>query len=250
MRAARRLALALVAAAGWTSPAAASDADEVPAFLRRPLRPVPGESGLDARDEDDPLPELMKQVQVGGSDEEGSFVSIEVPDHQAPPADAPSPPPARGGAAAPDSPAPEAAAPAQPARSEADPCEDLRAALREREAYLRRVAAEREAFAWVEDPKDAQALRLLQSMRRCAEHPTDEDCQPPPIERRLEELEPPRHTFERWPTELNADGKAPDEIPHDPVTLDLLHRLRRCEERRDPQPLLRSRPLDRGPHGR
>jgi len=242
MRAGWRLGLALVAGC-WLAPAAASDADEVPAFLRRPLRPGPDEAPMDPAHEEDPLPKLMERVQVGGSDDEGSFFSIQIEDDiqiledeesaSAAATDVPSPPSEPG-----PPPAAEAEAPAEPIQPE-DPCEDLRAALREREAYLRRVAAERDSFAWVEDPKDAQALRLLQSMRRCAAHPTDEDCQPPPIERRLEELEPPRHTYERWPSELAADGKSPEEIPHDPVTLDLLHRLRRCEERKDPQPLLR-----------
>lgn len=246
MRAGRRLALLVLASLGMAGPAGASDADEVPAFLRHPLRPV--ETPEAAEGEEDPLPEFMKRVRVGGDDSEGSFLSIQTSDEEdeAPQEDT------QAEAAIVPSPPPEPAAPPAEAEAEAqDPCAPLREALRAREAYLRRVAAERDAFGWVEDPQDAQALRLLQSLRRCAEHPDDEDCRPPPMERRLEELEPPRHVYERWPSELEAEGKEPDEIPHDPMTLDLLHRLKACESRQDPQPLLRrgsrSSPLDRVP---
>lgn len=121
----------------------------------------------------------------------------------------------------------------------ADGCASIRAAIDARRDYLRRLAAERDTFGWVEDAEDAEALRLLQGLRRCAEHPDDEDCTPPPIERKLEDLEPPRHAYERWPSELEAGDKAPDEIPHDPKILDLLARLARCEAKKDPQPLLR-----------
>ena len=132
---------------------------------------------------------------------------------------------------------PDAAAPAP---SEEDPCAELREAIEKRQDYLRRVAAERDAFGWVENPEDAQALRLLQGLRRCAEHPDDEDCRPPPIEVRLEDLEIPRHVYERRPSELEAGDKLPDEVPHDPRVLDLLRRLELCEARKNPQPLLRS----------
>jgi hypothetical protein len=243
MRAGRLLLLSLLGSIGMAGPARASDADEVPAFLRRPIRTVEeAEETAPADSEEDPLRELMKRVRVGGEESEGSFFSIQTGDEsiqtgdedpaedEAPreiaqeeesvpyPDPVPAPPPAE--------------------RPAEDPCGELRTALREREDYLRRVAAERDAYAWVENPRDAQALRLLQSLRRCAEHPEDEDCRPPPIERRLEELEPPRHVYERWPSELEAEGKEPDAVPHDPVTLDLLHRLEQCERRRNPQPLL------------
>lgn len=137
--------------------------------------------------------------------------------------------------AAKDEPTPPVDPPAAPE----DPCAPLREAMEDRKDYLRRLAAERDAFGWVEDPADAQALRLLQGMRRCAEHPDDEDCKPPPIEMRLEDLELPRHVYERRPDELDAGDKEPDEVPHDPKILDLLHRLRACEAGKNPQPLLR-----------
>ncbi|HLV60124.1 MAG TPA: hypothetical protein VKY51_01840 [Fredinandcohnia sp.] len=134
---------------------------------------------------------------------------------------------------------------------DADPCAEIRRAIEKRQDYLRRLAAERDAFAWVENAEDAQALRQLMSLQRCAEHPDDEDCIPPPIEVRLEDLEIPRHVVERRPEELEATGKDPDEAPHDPKILDLLRRLEACERRveDDPQPLLRPRPAYR-PGGR
>lgn len=147
---------------------------------------------------------------------------------------------------------PQEAGAAEPAlEKEADPCASIRAAIEKRKDYLRRVAAERDSFGWVENHEDAQALRLLQGLRRCAEHPEDEDCKPPPIEQKLEDLEPPRHVYERWPSDLDADGKEPDEIPHDPKVLGLLKELEQCEARKTPQPLLRPRvhprtSLDRG----
>lgn len=119
-----------------------------------------------------------------------------------------------------------------------DPCAHLREAIEKREDYLRRLAAERDTFGWVEDSEDAQALRLLQGLRRCAEFPDDEDCKPPPIEMRLEDLEPPRHTYERRPGDLDAGEKLPDDVPHDPKVLDLMQKLRACELARSPQPLL------------
>lgn len=119
-----------------------------------------------------------------------------------------------------------------------DPCREWEEAIEERKAFLRRVAGERDAFAWVESSEDAHALRLLQSLRRCVEHPDDEDCKPPPIEVRLEEAEPPRHQFERWPGDLSAEGKEPDQVPHDPRVLHLLQQLEACRRKVSPQPLL------------
>src|SRR5690606_33770436 len=58
---------------------------------------------------------------------------------------------------------------------DAEPCAEIRRAIEKRQDYLRRLAAERDAFAWVENAEDAQALRQLMSLQRCAEHPDDED---------------------------------------------------------------------------
>lgn len=123
-----------------------------------------------------------------------------------------------------------------------DPCAPLRRQLERRQDYLRRTAAERDAFGYVESDEDAQALRLLQGLRRCADHPDDADCLPPALERDISELEQPAHRIHRRPHELNAEGKLPDEIPHDPLVLDLLHELQRCERRTVAQPLLQPKP--------
>ncbi|HEY0839254.1 MAG TPA: hypothetical protein VGD74_03640 [Vulgatibacter sp.] len=122
-----------------------------------------------------------------------------------------------------------------------DACAHLEDEIDARMAYLRRVAAERDTFAWVESDEDATALRLLAAMRRCAEFPDDEDCRPPAMEVRLQDVEPPRHQYERWPTDLEAEHKDPDEVPNDPGIRELHHQLDLCRRRQSPQPL-----LDRG----
>lgn len=141
-------------------------------------------------------------------------------------------------AAADDGDAAAASDDADAATAADDPCAPLRRLLEKRKDYLRRVAAERDAFGYVESADDAAALRLLQGLRRCAEHPDDEDCRPRPLEVDLSELEAPPHRIHRSPSELDAEGKHPDEIPHDPVVLDLLHQLRACERETVAQPLL------------
>lgn len=133
----------------------------------------------------------------------------------------------------------EAEAPPQAA----DPCGHVLVRIEERRAYLERIAAERDAFAWVESSADAEALRLLQGLRRCQEHPDDEDCHPPPIERDLRDLEPPRHQYERWPSELVVEGGAGEAVIHDPGLLQLHDELQKCRRAASPQPL-----LDRSSH--
>lgn len=137
-----------------------------------------------------------------------------------------------------DAPPPEGVEPRGQTEKE-DGCAPIREAIEKRQDYLHRLAAERNAFAWMENSKDAEALRLLQAMRRCEAYPDDEDCKPPPIEQRLEDLEPPRHVYERWPSELEVGEKEPDELDHDPKILDLRRKLERCEAERSPKPLLR-----------
>lgn len=189
----------------------------------------------------------MAQVQVGGDGGAGSFASIQVE----PPA-APEPPPeAPASDLWPDSTLEEAIEweAAQEAPRDLpldvgvdgtdDPCAHLERLLQKRQAYLARVASERDTFGWVDDPADAEALRLLQGLRRCQEFPDDEDCKAPPIERDLRDLEPPPHQFERWPTELVVEEGAEDRVVHDPQSLDLLHRIRSCRRAATPQPLLR-----------
>jgi len=213
---------------------AAGDAPTSP--LAAPPSPAPRLGGAG----DDSLDALMRQVRLedDGSEEEGSFASVVDAD---PPPSLPRP--------APFPPAPsepgaigrsvdgEAAAAPEPA-VEAEPCADLRAGLDARMDYLRRVAVERDSFAYVENEADATALRLLAAMRRCAEHPEDEDCQAPPMEVELREVEPPRHQFEVWPTDLEAEHKDPDDVPQDPGIRELLHQLEACRRRHTPQPLL------------
>src|SRR5690606_11852165 len=81
MRAGRLLLLSLLGSIGMAGPARASDADEVPAFLRRPIRTVEeAEETAPADSEEDPLRELMKRVRVGGEESEGSFFSIQTGD--------------------------------------------------------------------------------------------------------------------------------------------------------------------------
>ncbi len=128
--------------------------------------------------------------------------------------------------------------------AEDDRCASIRASIAQRKAYLQRIGAERDSFSYVEDAGDASALRLLQGLRRCAEYPDDEDCQPRPIEVDVSALEPPRHQFEVRPSDLEAEFKAPDDVPQDPQIRELLHQLSRCELDQRPQPLLdrRSRP--------
>ena len=78
-------------------------------------------------------------------------------------------------------------------------------------------------------------------MRRCAEHPEDEDCRAPPIEQDVSALEPETHTYERQPGELEAEKKQPDEMVHDPRELALLRQLQQCERAKVRQPLLDKR---------
>jgi murein DD-endopeptidase MepM/ murein hydrolase activator NlpD len=121
-----------------------------------------------------------------------------------------------------DGPAPRTAAP--------DPCAELRARLAERKDWLARTAAERNTLAHVTDPEDFAALLQLRTMQRCAEHPSDPDCAPPPIEVDVAELQVPLSQVSREPGELALDDRSPDEMPHDPVVRDLENRLRRCAE--------------------
>ncbi|HWV39074.1 MAG TPA: hypothetical protein VN033_11450 [Vulgatibacter sp.] len=186
---------------------------------------------------DESLEALMRQVRIEeeGSEEEGSFASIVDAD---PPAS-----PDRGGPADDEAAGALRSARGEPAR-ETEPagetarCADLVARIDARMDYLRRVAAERDSFAYVEDEADANALRLLAAMRRCVEHPDDEDCRAPPMEVELRDVEPPRHQFEVWPTDLEAEHRDPDEVPQDPGIRELLHQLEACRRRHTPQPLL------------
>lgn len=191
-------------------------------------------------DGDDSLDSLMRQVRLedDGSEEEGSFASVVDAD---PPATAPLPPwtaePGLPGGAIGRKVDGEAAGATEPA-GKAEPCADLLARIDARQDFLRRVAVERDSFAYVENEADATALRLLAAMRRCAEHPGDEDCQAPAMEVDLRDVEPPRHQFEVWPTDLEAEHKDPDEVPQDPQIRELQHQLEACRRRHTPQPLL------------
>ncbi|AKU89959.1 hypothetical protein [Vulgatibacter incomptus] len=243
--------------------------DELPSFLvRDPAKPVlaadatgfsgrPEEYGRidaavteegharpDAVRPEPSLSDLMAKVRVilPGEEEEGSFASVVDGDDGQPAAALPRPrepaAPSRNESEAelPDDEALDPDIEAAPAPDDA--CAPLRDALVRRQEYLRRVAAERDTFGYVENAEDASALRLLQGLRRCADHPDDEDCRQKPIEVDVRDLEPPRHQYERWPSELEAEKKAPDEVPHDPQILELLHELRQCERKLSAQPLL------------
>lgn len=224
--------------------------DEVPAFLQQGRgagsfedQPASAQVGSGASPQDPELADeslgaLMARVRFEeGGEDEGSFASVIAGGEPVPPR------------AAPPSASPErdetqdASEALYHVREDlpvggADPCAEHREAIATRKAYLLRIAQERDSFAYVEDAEDAVALRLLQSLRRCAEHPEDEDCEQPPIEVELRALEPPRHTFESWPTDLEAERKDPNEVAHDPVVRDLLYRLRDCERKEKAQPLL------------
>ncbi len=188
------------------------------------------------------LRELMRGVSVGGVDEGESWAFIgggtetQAPAAEAAPSEAA---PAAVVAAAPDTEAPaaEAAAPAA-APEETDACAPLRRLLDKRKNFIRRTAAERDTFGYVESEEDVAALRLLQGLHRCAQHPDDEDCRQRPIEVDINDLVVPSHQIERDPSDLNAEGRTPDEIPHDPQVLELLHQLEQCERREVVQPLL------------
>jgi murein DD-endopeptidase MepM/ murein hydrolase activator NlpD len=110
-----------------------------------------------------------------------------------------------------------------------DPCAELRARLAERKDWLARTAAERNTLAHVTDPEDFAALLQLRTLQRCAEHPTDPDCAPPPIEVDVNELQVPLARVSREPGELAVDDRDPDDLPHDPVVRDLARQLRKCE---------------------
>lgn len=250
--------------------------DEVPAFLRGaapppdaapapddpPVPDLPVEVELDeapaaawaaeeAPQREPTLAELMRAVTVEGEDapggDEESWAFIGGGDAPEAETEAEAPPPVEPAAAAEeeaavvleleDAPGDDTVAIADPAPA-ADPCAPLRRLLARRNDYVRRAAAERDAFGYVENEDDIAALRLLQGLRRCAEHPDDEDCRQKPIEVDVSDLEVPAHQIHRQPSDLNAEGKLPDEIPHDPVVLDLLHQLRACEKREVVQPLL------------
>jgi len=232
--------------------------NEIPSFLHQRVD-APGALAADAareasqveeepasaRTQEPTLAELLRGVRFsdeGADEEEGSFASVIATDEDdggaAPPAQLRMGP-RRGQAEDGDlagevspSPAPDAVADPD------DPCAGIRAAIAEYQAYLERIGAERTAFAYVENAEDATALRLLQAMRRCAEFPSDPDCQAPPMEVELRDVEPPRHTYESWPTDLLGEGKDPDEIAHDPRIRDLTRQLRECETARKAQPLL------------
>jgi hypothetical protein len=115
-----------------------------------------------------------------------------------------------------------------------EPCGALQAAIEERRAFLARAAAERDRFGYVQDDADASALRLLESLRRCEEHPGDPDCQAPAVERDVSEMGAP---VERDPSDLDATDE-PGAITHDPVLLALERELSSCERARVAQPLL------------
>ncbi len=232
------------------------DTGEVPAFLRGarqsadPVAPPPlpthvalDESGVDAivADREPTLRELMAGVQVGEVEEDGeswAFIGGEaeaaeaaeaaVPEAETEPPSAPVVEPADEAAAE-----SVAAAPAQE-----DRCAQLRRLVDKRNDYLRRTAAERDTFGYVESKEDQQALRLLQGLRRCAEHPDDADCRQRPVEVDINDLVVPSHQIERDPSDLNAEGRTPDELAHDPQVLELLHQLKECERSQTVQPLL------------
>lgn len=119
-----------------------------------------------------------------------------------------------------------------------DPCEPLRRALAHHRDYLLRVGAERDTYGYVENTADSNALRLLQGLRRCGSNPDDADCKAPPIEMDVSALEVPAHQIFRDPSDLLAEGRDPDEIPHDRVSVDLVHKLQACERSQIAQPLL------------
>lgn len=123
---------------------------------------------------------------------------------------------------------------------DADPCQPLRQALAQHRDYLLRVGAERDSFGYVEDAADSNALRLLQGLRRCGSNPDDADCQRPPVELDISALEVPSHQIFRDPSDLEAEKKAPDDVPHDRVSVDLVHKLRACERSQIAQPLLQT----------
>lgn len=221
---------------------------EVPAFLAGSsgLAPPPLPPSAGRPPEalvDDSFDALMKNVRFDDDGEEGSFASVIDADPPAPPPEAAAPP--AGGsphaigqvADGASAPAVEATEP-MAAPSAEDPCADLVARIDARMGFMRRVAAERDSYAYVENEADATALRLLAAMRRCAEHPEDEDCKAPAMEVELRDVEPPRHQFEVWPTDLEAEHKDPDEVPQDPQIRELLHQLQACRRSHTPQPLL------------
>jgi len=221
---------------------------EVPAFLAGSggLAPPPLPPSAGTPPEalaDDSFDALMKKVRFDDDGEEGSFASVIDADPPSPPPEIAAPtddgsPHAIGqeadGASVPAGEATEPMA----APSAEDPCAELVARVDARMDFIRRVAAERDSYAYVENEADATALRLLAAMRRCAEHPEDEDCKAPAMEVELRDVEPPRHQFEVWPTDLEAEHKDPDEVPQDPQIRELLHQLQACRRSHTPQPLL------------
>lgn len=215
---------------------------------------------------DVPLEALMRQVRLDeDGDDEGSFASVISTDDAggnrpggAAPAGRPDGSPPAAWARAPSATGEEIAEETPEAENseddgadwdvdlaldggEPDACARLEGEIDARMAFLRRVAAERDTYAWVESDEDATALRLIAAMRRCAEFPEDEDCRPPPMEVDLRAVEPPRHQFERWPSDLEAEHKDPDDVPNDPGIRELRHQLDLCRRKQSPQPL-----LDRG----
>lgn len=248
-------------------------ADEIPAFLREGVPDVPTAVDLDddeldslveGLDEREPtLAELMARVSVTGRDDDGPppqvhtddslealMASVKFEDDDShgdswayldgavpfspPGGDAPDPSEDREAPTEPEAP--------KPAAAEEDPCAPLRHALAQHRDYLLRVGAERDAFGYVEQEADSNALRLLQGLRRCGSNPGDPDCRPPPVEVDISELEVPAHQIARDPSELEAEHRHPDDVPHDRVSLDLLHKLRACERTRIAQPLLQRSP--------
>lgn len=227
-------------AASAAVPAPAFEGERVPAIPPANAAAAPSPAPPPGGSGDDSLDSLMRQVRLeeDGSEEEGSFASVVDAD---PPPSLPQPTPVPLAAPVPDAIgrlADGGAARAPEPSAEAEPCADLRARIDARMDYLRRVAVERDSFAYVENEADATALRLLAAMRRCAEHPGDEDCQAPAMEVELRDVEPPRHQFEVWPTDLEAEHKDPDDVPQDPGIRELLHQLEACRRRHTPQPLL------------
>lgn len=225
-------------------PPAAAALPEAPRDAGDPADPL-------SRPRDPTLAELMRHVRVegeGAADGEDSWIFIglepsqgeEMPETAtAMPTAEPAHGPVRPAVAVEDSEVPPAdERTARALLPETDPCAELRALVERRKEYLRRTAAERDQFGWVENEADSQALRLLAGLRRCAEHPDDEDCRQRPIEVDISALEMPAELIEFDPSELDAEGRHPDEIPHDPQVRDLLRRLERCERERMAQPLL------------
>lgn len=243
-----------VAAAPGDAPLPAPD--EVPGFLRGPAQRAPepqaavdGDAALPTAATADPettrdpsLAELMKGVSVGDHEDGESWAFIGGGDEAAAEGAAPpAAPTGEEGAAVEAEPAPatEKAVPTDGEPEVAtDDCEPIRRALARQKDYLHRVAAERDRYGYIESTSDVGALQLLESLRRCESNPDDPDCKSPKVEVDISELEVPSHQIEREPSELNAEGKAPDEIPHDRITLELLHRLKACESKKVVQPLL------------